>query len=265
MFFLFLLLNLADADMYCPVQKDWNAGGSNIQWKGNGFTMTGPGGIHGKATFNLLNGYVQFDMDTSSAQPAVNNNFYTSSPWQGLFPQYCDIQKNKSPMCMEMDIVENNGNCASQTTWHTWSNKNGGCDQNGCEGHRFINGRRTYKAAFSGDGWMTVSINGQAVDINNPTPSGNAKDYVKQQMEKIGVQFHSTQWVGWVPQENSCPNGGNVNWSKYSVSNIQISGTLVQGTAPTRCNDLPKKFLESTMNSTRADVSHKKQHVKRWK
>ena len=79
---------------------------------------------------------------------------------------------------MEMDIVENNGNCVSQTTWHTWPNHNGDCDQGGCWGLKWVSGARKYRAEFSADGWMKVTINGQEVPVNNPTPSQNAKNYV---------------------------------------------------------------------------------------
>ena len=51
--------------------------------------------MHGKATFNLLGGYVSFVMDVSRANAQVNTNFYTSSPASCC--AYCDIQKNKSP------------------------------------------------------------------------------------------------------------------------------------------------------------------------
>jgi len=246
MFALFLL-SAVKADVYCPMQNDFDYGG-NIQWNGNGWTMKGSGGVHGKTAFNLLNGFVQFEMDTSGAQGGVNNNFYTSSPWRGLFPKYCDIQQNSSPQCMEMDIVENNGNCISQVTWHTWPNHNGDCDEGGCWGKQYASGRRTMRAEFAADGFMTVKINGNTVQVTNPWPSNNAKKYVAQQTRDVGLQFHSTQWVGWVPGGN-CPGGGNVDYSTFSVQNLIVSGTVVQGQQPTRCNELPKKYFDAAMKS----------------
>ena len=88
---------------------------------------------------------------------------------------------------MEMDIVENNGNCVSQTTWHTWPNHNGGCDQDGCAGITWVSGKRTMKAAFSSSGDMTVTINGKAVSNYNPWPSQNAINYVAQQTRNLGL------------------------------------------------------------------------------
>jgi len=243
-----LIFTVILGDMYCPTQGDFDAGG-NIQWEGNGWKMTGSGGVHGKTSFNLLGGYVQFDIDTSGAQGGINNNFYTSSPWPGLFPSYCDIQANDSPECMEMDIVENNGDCISQVTWHTWPNHNGDCDQGGCWGQAYASGKRTMRASFSSDGWMTTTINGGEVPVTNPTPSQNAKDYVAQQTAAIGLQFHSTQWQGWVPGDNKCPGGGNLGASTFSVTNVVVSGTIVQGQTPTKCRDLPAEYLKRTLDS----------------
>lgn len=243
-----LAFGVASAEMYCLTQSDFDSGG-NIQWTNEGFSMTGSGGVHGKHAFNLLGGYVQFEIDTSNAQGGVNNNFYTSSPDQSYFPSYCDIQQNSSPQCMEMDIVENNGNCLAQTTWHTWPNHNGDCDEGGCWAQQYISGKRTMKAAFSSDGWMTTTTNGQRIYITNPTPSNNAKNYIAQQMAAKGVQFHSTQWVGWVPAGN-CPDSKNVDASTFSVSNVIVSGTLVQGSGATKCTseELAKRLASHNAN-----------------
>jgi len=239
-----LFASAVNAEMYCLNQNDFTGGAAQFKWLSNGWSITGDGGVHGKQTFNLLGGYVQFTIDTSGAQGGVNNNFYTSSPWPGLFPSYCDIQQNSSPQCMEMDIVENNGNCISQTTWHTWPNHNGGCDEGGCWGKAYASGKRTMKAEFSSDGWMTVTINGRVVSVTNPTPSGNAKNYVAEQMKKNGAQFHSTQWVGWVPSGN-CPGGNNVAGSTFTVDNVIVSGSVVQGGSATKCTGEVLKKLQA--------------------
>jgi len=243
--FLLLLVGLIQGEVYCPTQGDFSQGGG-VSFDGNGWTIHGGGGVHGLTSFDLLSGFVQFDMDTSGAQGGVNNNFYTASPERSYFPQYCDIQPNSSPQCMEMDIVENNGNCLTQVTWHTWPNHNGDCDEGGCWGQAYSSGRRTYRADFSSDGFMTVSINGNRVSVTNPTPSNNAKNYVAKQTKALGLQFHSTQWVGWVPGGN-CPGGNNLDGSSFSVKNLVVSGSIVQGKEPTKCNDLEPKFYEQTM------------------
>lgn len=199
--------------------------------------MTGSGGVHGRTSFNLLGGYISFDMDTSAAHVNVNNNFYTTSPDQCC--SYCDIQPNGSPQCMEMDIIENNGGCVAQTTWHTWPNKNGDCDEDGCWGSMHLpGGRFSVNATFASDGWMTVYINGKENAVTNPVPSQNAKNYVAQIMASKGAMIQSTQWQGWVPPGN-CGSNGDLASSVFAVSNVTVYGSVVQGVTPTLCGAGP--------------------------
>ena len=51
-----------------------------------GWTIHGGARVGSKASFNLLGGYIEWDMDTTGAQTGVNNNFYVTSPDQDLFP-----------------------------------------------------------------------------------------------------------------------------------------------------------------------------------
>lgn len=206
-----------------------------------GWTVTGPGGVHGKATFNLLGGYVEFDMDTTHATAATNTNFYTSSPEACC--AYCDIQPNGSPQCVEMDIIENNGNCAMATTWHTCATNNpsglqcaseGDCNQGGCAGHMQLPGGLFHvRADFGLDGAMTVRLNGAVVDVSVPSTAPGQR--VAQVMSTRGAMFHSTQWQGWVPSGWSCPAGGDLDASRFSVSNVTIQGSVVQGNPPAAC------------------------------
>ena len=122
------------------------------------WTLTGPGNVHGLTSYNLLGGYVSFTMDTSNAADGVNTNLYTISPDNGVENSgYCDIQVNDSPQCMEMDIIENNGNCLMATTWHVFTTDQeynqdtyGNCDPSGCAAEIFtpnvflVNGTSTF-------------------------------------------------------------------------------------------------------------------------
>ena len=120
--------------------------------------------------------------------------FHSSSPEHCC--GYCDIQKNKSPQCMEMDIIEANGNCAMQvttpvtppplththththtlhthahthspptppqSTWHTDPDHGGGCDEGGCAAQERLPGAAIHmRAAFGRDGAMTVFLDGK--------------------------------------------------------------------------------------------------------
>merc|ERR1712127_478201 len=69
---------------------------------------------------------------------------------------------------MELDIIENNGNCLGQTTWHVWGNKDGGCDQNGCYGqYHFDDGCQFHmRTEFGEDGSLTQYKNGQVIEVN---------------------------------------------------------------------------------------------------
>merc|ERR1712217_630852 len=147
----------------------------------------------------------------------------------------CDIQGVMKPTCMEMDIIENNGNCLAQTTWHTWANHDGDCDKGGCEGQLYRNGTTKIRAEFSADGWMTVYMDGTKVDVSHPVPSEKAHQYVHDTMASKGAQIQSSQWVGWVPSGN-CPGGGDLGGSTFSIKNIRVSGSIVQGREPARCS-----------------------------
>jgi hypothetical protein len=206
----------------------------NAKLAGSGWSIKGGGRVASKASFNLLGGYISFDMDTTKALTGVNNNFYTTSPTKANFPKYCDIQSKSDP-CLEMDFVENNGNCVAQTTWHTSPAGPGNCDRGGCGGTKPITGggRFHVKAAFAADGWMTVAMDGAAISVS-PTPDDAARGYVQQTMALAGAQVHSSQWTGWVPGGN-CGGSGSLGDSAFSVSNVRVMGAVVQGPEPTRC------------------------------
>ena len=90
------------------------------------------------------------------------------------------------------------------------------------------------KASFAANGWMTVTMDGASIGVN-PTPSDNARAFVQQTMASKGAQFHSSQWVGWVPGGN-CQGGGGLDNSVFSVSNVKIMGTPLNGLmTPKRC------------------------------
>merc|ERR1719367_2599980 len=168
-----------DSD-YClsadDVGFDYNAGGGSIV--DGGWTVRGEARIHSKAAFNLLGGFVEFDLDTTGAHTGVNNNLYTISPHVGPggyqeMGQYCDGAVTRSLRsrnasannywCMEMDIYEANGNCGSATTVHTVQGHGGGCDAGGCQVTTHFPSQ-TFKvhADFHEDGTMVVSIGGRS-------------------------------------------------------------------------------------------------------
>lgn len=202
--------------------------------------MNGGGGVHGKTSFNLLGGYVEFDVENSGSQWGVNNNFYTISPDHAYtnYNDYCDGQgpDASSPLgiyCMEMDIYEANGAQNLATTWHNWFNHDGGCDQGGCAAEKNLGGSFHVKAEFGTDGWMHTYFNDEEINAFNPYPSDAARDNVKNTMSSVGVAFASTQWTGWVPGPGEVE--GDLDNSQFSIKNVRVSGSVVFGPEPPKC------------------------------
>merc|ERR1712176_363289 len=110
--------NLDDA---CPVVVD------------QGWTVAGGGGVASKSAFNLLGGYVEYDVDISNIGVGVNANIYSISPsFSGSefnkTADYCDGAAYGADWCIEMDWLESNGNCGGASTIHTIQGGGG----NGC-------------------------------------------------------------------------------------------------------------------------------------
>jgi len=233
---LFLILALSQVlghDYYCPDESSYDFY-NGASWTGNGWSVSGEGRVYGRTSWNMLGGYVEFDMDTSSVQAGVNSNFYTISPEANNYAQYCDIQAcndGSCPRCMEMDIVENNGNCWSATTIHTHAGTgmSSNCNQWGCQSGMYSSNTRHFKAEFSESGRMTVTIGGQQNANYNPYPSGESDSVVVQTMKSKGAKLISTQWIGYAPGEDNCPGGGSLDGSTFSVKNVRVYGTIIMG------------------------------------
>jgi len=226
--------------LYCPSADDFVIG-DGASWTGSGWKIHGSGGVQGKTSFNMLGGFVEFDYDSSGAKWGVNNNFYTISPDHPYtsYNDYCDGQgpEASSPTgtyCMELDIWEGNGNQNGATTWHTWFNRNGGCDMSGCAAMHSGGGKMHFRVDFDDSGDWHVKINGQENGGFNPSPSSNAKGSVRDTMERVGVTFVSSQWTGWVPGAGSVH--GDLGNSEFSVSNLRVSGKVLMGPTPPECS-----------------------------
>merc|ERR1711881_478220 len=72
------------------------------------------------------------------------------------------------------------------------------------------------------------------VDIGGDHHSGEGFQDV---MSQYGAVIYSSQWTGWVP--GSCGGDGNLDASSFSVSNLRITGTVVQGPEPRKCSPAP--------------------------
>jgi len=213
----------------------------NIKMVNGGWEITGNARISSKTSFNLLGGYIEFDMDTSKANAGVNTNIYTVSMEGNNCGKdcYCDIQDNGSPVCMELDITENNGNCKFASTWHTVPGfGGGGCDAGGCayDGDLPAGGKFHMKSTWAADGMWLTYMNDLPLHPNNyeSTITDNDKKIVKDTMNSRGAAIESSQWTGWVPGAG-CPGGGDLATSFFSISKLKILGKVQHGPEPTLC------------------------------
>jgi hypothetical protein len=233
---------------YCPSQNDltvaYNGGGNIVLFNG-GWTIHGGGGVATKAAFNLLGGSVEWDVDFSQSQTGVNSNIYTISPTgisSGGFTQnnYCDCTKPAgSEWCLHIDWIESNGNCGGRTSLHDVPPPGTtGCTSAGCEVSYYYKGQATFhmKVTFDENGVWTTTRNGQVISPSSlsPTPSSSDWATVKQYYSTRGAVIYSSQWTGWVPVSD-CGSTGNLAASTFSIKNLRITGTIVQGPEPAVC------------------------------
>ena len=207
-----------------------------------GWTVNGGGSVATKAAFNLLGGSVEYDVDFSGTHPGVNANIYTISP-AGIgsyFSQskYCDGAKYGSDWCVEVDWVETNGNCGGQTTLHTIEGPGVGCTAWGCANSYHYNGKTKFhmKITYGTDGQWNTYRDGVLIGPQqlNPVPQGSDWAKLKEQYSQRGAVIYSSQWVGWVPVPE-CGQSGDLNSSRFTISNLIIKGSVVQGPTPSMC------------------------------
>lgn len=204
---------------YCPdAASDFVADYGSPQWQGSGWTIHGGARASSKASFDLSGGFVEFDMDLTGAHGGVNNNVYLTFPNQP--GQYCD--SGGTGGCAELDFIENNGNCAAATTFHT---DPGGGDKGGKQTVNGIGPHVHVHAEWDAGGdTLTVHVDGHVI-----TGAGNPGNELKSR----GAVIYSSQWTGWVP--GSCGGDGNLGASTFSVSNLRIKGSVVHGPEPRKC------------------------------
>jgi beta-glucanase (GH16 family) len=207
-----------------------------------GWTVHGNGGVATKTAFNLLGGYVEFDMDVSGVHTGVNANIYSISPGGlgagGYTPdKYCDGADNDKPWCLEVDWIESNGNCGGATTLHTIPGPGpNGCTSWGCRASYHYGGVSSFhmRVDFSADGAWTTTRDGQSIGTLSPTPSANDWGVIAATMTSTGAVIYSSEWTGWVPVED-CGTSGDLPSSYFSIKNLKVYGSVVQGPTPTKC------------------------------
>lgn len=220
---------------YCPdpavdFQEEVEGPPGDVQWSESGWTITGQRRVSSKASFDFSGGGVEWDFDLRDAHNGINNNFYITYPWEencGI-KCYCDSGGNHDSQgrgCAELDWTENNGNCYQSTHWH---DPEDGSDGSGYGGDGAITANIHGSAAYSTDG-SSVEI-----QIGANSYNGNGQTHA---MKTYGAVIYSSQWQGWVPGD--CGSSGDLTSSVYTVKNMKITGKVVQGPEPKRCNPQP--------------------------
>merc|ERR1719454_757307 len=216
-----------------------------VQIEDGGWGIQGNGGAATKAAFNLNGGYVEFDFDVSRANTGVIPNIYTVSP-DGIgggfsSDHYCDDGENDKPDCLEVDWIKANGGCGGATTLHTVSGTGGGaCNYWGCRTtYSFGSSSFHMKVEYGNDGKLMITRDGQQISGDSFDPPAGGGDWgtVKSTYESKGGVIYSSQWTGaWVPADFCGGGPGDLDGSHFAVSNLRISGSVVQGPEPQKCS-----------------------------
>lgn len=208
-----------------------------------GWTIVGGGGAATKSAFNLNGGYVEYDIDLSNVDGGVNANIYTVSPAAFSMPyfnrslDYCDGAATGDDWCMELDWIEANGKCGGAATIHTIEGPGSdGCTAWGCrvESH-YGQSKFHMRIEYDENGSWTITRDGEKLSAWNPAPDNRAWDYIKSMHEERGAVIYSSEWIGWVPVDDCGTDAGDLYGSSFSISNLVVSGSVVKGPEPTRC------------------------------
>lgn len=242
-----LLAGSAVADLYCPSADDLTIAYCDHcfpQLNDGGWTIHGGGGAATKSAFNLNGGYVEYDIDFSNVNNGVNANIYSISPQFhsgqsfNKDSDYCDGAAHGSDWCPEMDWIETNGHCGGASTIHTIDGEgNDGCTGWGCRSSYHYNSGAhiSMRVDYDWNGQWTLSMNGQQVGNFDPWPDNRAWGVIRDFHESRGAVIYSSQWTGWTPVDD-CGSGGDLFTSSFTVSNLKISGSVVQGPEPRKCS-----------------------------
>merc|ERR1712228_446618 len=89
---------------------------------------------------------------------------------------------------------------------------------------------------YGEDGTWTTIRDGQRIASGSLSPQPSSGDWsiLKNAYSSKGAIIYSSEWQGWVPVED-CGTTGDLSSSHFKVSNLKISGSVVQGPTPTKC------------------------------
>jgi len=237
-----------EGDGYCPSVQDLVvAYGSGVVLKDQGWTVSGDAGAATKAAYNLNGGSVEYDIDVSDAKSGTIPNVYSIAP-SGIGAEgfvkdrdYCDgADQHNYPWCVEVDWIESNGACGGATTVHTIPGTGAGtCNAWGCRTEYHNDAPKFHmRIDYDAAGRMTVSRDGQSIAAMNPAPQASDFDAIREMHDSTGAVIYSSMWTGsWVPGPEDCGAGpADLTGSSFTISNLKIHGSVVQGPEPQRCS-----------------------------
>merc|ERR1711865_1291884 len=173
---------------------------------------------------------------------------------------YCDMgENNGKPDCLEVDWLEANGGCGGATTLHTVSGTGeGACNYWGCRSTYSFDGGPTFhmKVEYGTDGKLAITRDGQRISGDDLSfVSGSDWGIVQSTYQNQGAVLYSSQWTGdWVPADFCGGGPGDLGGSRFSISNLKVSGSVVQGPEPqkmfwTAAVSIPIPITNSNSNS----------------
>merc|ERR1711865_645352 len=94
------------------------------------------------------------------------------------------------------------------------------------------------KVEYGNDGKLTITRDGQRISGDDLSfVSGSDWGIVQSTYQNQGAVLYSSQWTGdWVPADFCGGGPGDLGGSRFSISNLKVSGSVVQGPEPQKCS-----------------------------
>merc|ERR1711865_1040927 len=94
------------------------------------------------------------------------------------------------------------------------------------------------KVEYGNDGKLTITRDGQRISGDDLSfVSGSDWGIVQSTYQNQGAVLYSSQWTcDWVPADFCGGGPGDLGGSRFSISNLQVSGSVVQGPEPQKCS-----------------------------
>jgi len=225
--FSLLLASPVSSQRYCPATNDLATQYGQVYPSQTGWTISGGGRVVTNTVWDLRGGAISFDMDLSQVGTGNNANLYLIAPagqWDSS--QYCDAQGQNGPVCEETDLIESNGNCGAQTSYHHFAGNTGQID---------------FQYKYPSSGLVHIDVHFSATG-NSFTIKGSQQGvtFVNKAMAiHASAISHavivSSLWQGWVPDCNGRCSSAVSGGATYTVENLLVYGKPVGGYMPTTC------------------------------